>query len=373
MTGSEHRRALPFFPFAVVATIGSVQNETDHLLLTRAVCGLVAVTNEIFAERCTGGGITGAQAAAVAERAQKWVIDYYQPSLGPSHTTKLHRLAVHLLDEFRLRGNFFDGNTVYNERLQKPVKSAYEATNKRRDQFVEQVLLNQQVAALLLEEEERPIAAVSAATPAHAGRRSRPLRFSHRCTAEQPARKRKLPGLCTVLEVEHSASLFYCDSVYYGKSSAPRRGRVANTIRAAASFHGASWYDWLQYRGPIANRVYCQAALVVQSRTGRRKRLVVRRAEEAAPREGCVLTDYGCQRLQWAVPSGGNAARLDVVEVTDIVGWVAVEHDWEDLCERHGVLFMPNEVPSTAAELRAARYFVNAFAVSDAGEETDDE
>jgi len=49
------------------------------------------------------------------------------------------------------------------------------------------------------------------------------------------------------------------------------------------------------------------------------------------------------------------------VEVTSIVGWVAVEHDWEDLCERHGLLVMPNEVPSTAAELRAACFFVNAF------------
>jgi len=100
MTGSEHRGARPFMPFAFVAAIGSVQNETDHRLLTRAVCQLVAVTNEIFAERCTSGGITGAQAAAVAERGQKWVIDYYQPLLGPSHTTNLHRLAVHLLDEF---------------------------------------------------------------------------------------------------------------------------------------------------------------------------------------------------------------------------------------------------------------------------------
>ena len=373
MTGSEHRRALPFMPFAVVAAIGSVQNETDHRLLTRAVCELVAVKNEIFAERCTGVGSTGAPAAAVAERAQKWVINFYQPFLGPSHTTKLHRLAVHLLEEFRLRGNLFDGNTGYNATLHKAVKAAYKAPNKRRDQFVEQLLVNQQVAALLLEEVERPIAAGSDATSVHAERRSRPLRFSHRCTAAQLARKRKLPGLCTVLEVEDSASLFYCDSIYYGNPSAPRRGRVANTIRAAASFHGAPWYDWLQYRGPGGTKCYGQAALVVQSRSGRRKRLVVRRAEEAAPREGCVLSDYGCQRLRWAVPSSGNAVRLDVVEVNDIVGWVAVEHDWEDLCERHGLLVMPNAVPSTAAELRAARFFVNAFAVSDAGEETDDE
>ena len=61
------------------------------------------------------------------------------------------------------------------------------------------------------------------------------------------------------------------------------------------------------------------------------------------------------------------------MEVTSIVGWVAVEHDWEDLCERHGLLVMPNEVPSTAAELRAACFFVNAFLVGDAEADSDEE
>jgi len=86
-----------------------------------------------------------------------------------------------------------------------------------------------------------------------------------------------------------------------------------------------------------------------------------------------VLTVYGSQRLRWAILSSGDAACLDVVEVNDILGWVAVEQDWEDLCERHGLLVMPNEVPSTVAELRAARFFVNAFAVSVEAAGTKDE
>ena len=180
-------------------------------------------------------------------------------------------------------------------------------------------------------------------------------------------------GLFAVLQVEGSETLSYCDSVYYGNPSTPRRGRVANTIWAAPSFHGAPWYDWLQYTGPGGTQYYGQAALVLQSRAGRRKRLVVRRAEQAPPHEGCVLTDYGCQRLRWAVPFDVDGARLDVVHVNDIVGWVAVEHDWEDLCNRHGLLVMPDEVPSTAVELRAARIFVNAFADSNAEADTDDE
>jgi len=268
-------------PFAVVSKIGSVHDETDHRFLTRAVCELVAMTNEIFAERRTGGGITGAQAAEVAERAQTCVLDYYQLKIGPSLTTKLHRLAVHLLYEFRLRGNFFDGNTGYNEELHKAVKAAYKATNRRHDQFIGQLMLNQQVAVFLLEEGERPVAAGSNATSANSGRRSQPLRFSRRCTVAQLARKRNFAGLCTVLEVEDSVSLFYCDSLHYGNPSAPPIGQVANTIRAVESFHGAAWYDWLEYRGPDGTTYYGKAALVVQSRAGRHKRLVVRRAEEA--------------------------------------------------------------------------------------------
>jgi len=150
--GRQHRKALPFLPCAVVAEIGSVQDETDHGLVTRAACELVTVTKNIFGERCTGGGVTGAQAAAVAERARKWVIDYYQPLLGPSHATELHRLAEHLLHEFRLRAILFGGNTGYNEKLHKAVRVACKATNKRHDQFAEQLQVSQQVAACLLEE-----------------------------------------------------------------------------------------------------------------------------------------------------------------------------------------------------------------------------
>jgi len=282
LTGTEHRRALPFFPFAVFAAIGSVENETDHRLFTRAVCELVAVTNDIFAERCISWGITGAEAVEVAGRAQQWVVALYQPLLGPSHATELHLLAAHLLNELRLRGNLYGGSTGFNEKQHKAIKLAYKATNKRRDQFVEQLLVNQQVAALLLEEEEREPAAATAAeetSSASTGRRRRPLHFPARTTALQLECERKLPGLCTLLQVEASTTLFHCDSLYYGRPSAPWRGRVARTIRAAPSFHGCPWYDWLQYHGTDDTKHYGKAALVVQSWTGRRARLVVRRAE----------------------------------------------------------------------------------------------
>jgi len=84
-----------------------------------------------------------------------------------------------------------------------------------------------------------------------------------------------------------------------------------------------------------------------------------------------VLTKHGCERLQWSVPVGGDAARLDAVEAKDVVRWLSVEYDWEDLCELHGATVMPDKVPKTTAELRVARFFVNAFVSERAREEGD--
>jgi len=108
----------------------------------------------------------------------------------------------------------FDGSTGYKKKLRNAVKAAYEAENKRREQLVEQLLVNHKVADLFLEEEEHPITADPAATLANAGRCSRPFRFSRRCTAAQLARDRTMPELCTVFDMESSEMMYHCDTVY---------------------------------------------------------------------------------------------------------------------------------------------------------------
>jgi len=86
--------------------------EEEHWAWTGAVCELVAVTNSLFSAQCTGGGIIYSEEVVLAEKAHAWVVDVFQPLPGPCHTTKLHRFSVHLLDEFRLRGNLHDGNSA---------------------------------------------------------------------------------------------------------------------------------------------------------------------------------------------------------------------------------------------------------------------
>ena len=64
------------------------------------------------------------EAVVLTRKAHTWVVDVFQPVLGPAHTTKLHRMSAHFLDEFHLRVNFTDGNSAYNEALHKAVKAA---------------------------------------------------------------------------------------------------------------------------------------------------------------------------------------------------------------------------------------------------------
>jgi len=156
MKGSEHRRALSFLPFGVVGVAGAPGNGDHHSALTAAIFELVVVTNALFAAQCTnqGGGILYSEAVVLAKKAHAWVVEVFQPVLGPAHTTKLHCMSAHLLDEFRLRGNVGDGNIAYNEALHKAVKAAYKLTNKRRDQFVKQLVLSEQVYTLLHDGEE---------------------------------------------------------------------------------------------------------------------------------------------------------------------------------------------------------------------------
>lgn len=379
LTGSEHRRALPFLPFAVAGAVGPAGPSTEHRAVLECVCELVALTNALFPAHCRDGpGLSLSEAVVLAGKAHTWVVDHFQPLLGPCQTTKLHRPSAHLLDEFRLRGNVFDGNSAYNESLHKAVKAAYKATNKRRGQFIEQLIVNEQVHAALQEEEKENQAEAKtgrrrnrhdsktseeAMRPTHnkRGRRLR-QRYSKKQPVLRMAANRGLPGLADALGCESTALFFPASSMYFGDKSL-RHGRQEYTIRASQCFHGSAWLDWLRYRAKDGTMRVGQAALVLTNRAGTRQQLVVRCAADAPADPNCILTQYGCVRLQWDIAPSGSEVALDVVRPGDIVRKLAVEYDWEDLSQRHGVTVMPDEVPATGEELRKTRFFVNAFAL----------
>ncbi|GAB0496821.1 hypothetical protein MMPV_008142 [Pyropia vietnamensis] len=323
---------------------------------------LAAVTKLLYAKKCTGGGISPTEAKVLAVRAKDWVLEHYQPLLGPCHNTKLHRLAAHVMDEFRLRGNLYDGDTGLNESLHKRVKLAYKMTNRKRAQFLEQLVLVEQAAHALcddmcdVEGDEPP--------PARPSDLRRLRKMGKRCTVAELIRRRDLPGLDVALGLSQGTTVLTSAGLFFGDPTTPRAGRTKKTLRAAPEFHGSPWFDWLEYRTSDGRTHIGRAEVVLHNHAGTWQRVVVKRAESAAAERGCVLSAYKCQRLRWSIPVDGMDVRLDVITAHDVLRIVVVEFDWEDLCSRHGPTKMPDALPKTAAEVRAARFFTNVFAPS---------
>lgn len=133
LTGSEHRRALQFLPFAVVGVAGPPGDEEEHRLLLRCICELVALTNSLSStQHAARGGMSIREATALARKAHEWVVDHFQPVLGPAHNTKLHRLSAHILDEFRLRGTHYDGGSAASQKTSSPTTAVHKAAVRRQ-------------------------------------------------------------------------------------------------------------------------------------------------------------------------------------------------------------------------------------------------
>lgn len=303
LTGSEHRRALPFLPFAIIGVAGPPEDGEEHRAVSLCICELVALTNALFNARRYGRGISLSEATVLGKKAHEWVVDMFQPVLGPKHNTKLHRLSAHLLDEFRLRGNLSDGNCALNESLHKAVKAAYKNTNKRREQFIEQLIVNEQVHTMLQRDNDGSEASedqedhdsgsdastVCAKRMQKRSRRPR-RRYSKKQSVNQLARSRSLPRLADALNCDGDALVLPRSTMHYGDASLRGRGCYKYNIRASPNFHGSPWMDWLRYRGQDGQPRVGQAALVVGNRAGTWERLVVRRAVPAPSQRDCVLT-----------------------------------------------------------------------------------
>jgi len=253
---------------------------------------------------------------------------------GDSAGRSIFCAGANLLDEFRLRGNLHDGNSAYNEALHKHVQAAYKLTNRKRGQFVDQLIINEAVADLpaddeIEKDEEGEGAGEGGGTDedqydSMAPRRNRRRRrlqrrrkYSTKRSLAMLSVSHGITGLAAALrrrkELDQSRGLhvieeaLHCDettpfsssnNLHYGDPSYPRRGRAQYTVRCAPSFHGTPWYDWLRYRGQDGVLWVGQAVVALNTRARGWQRLVVKRANKAGSLPECVLTKYGCERLQ---------------------------------------------------------------------------
>lgn len=67
--------------------------------------------------------ISDEESRMLALEAYELVTKYLLALFGPLNTTKVYRLAYHLLDELLLRGNLVDADTSVNEMLHKLAKN----------------------------------------------------------------------------------------------------------------------------------------------------------------------------------------------------------------------------------------------------------
>jgi len=83
---------------------------------------------------------TEKEAEELQEEAHLFVTQFVRVLFGAVSTTKMHRLAFHLLQELLLRGNLEEGDTGKNEMLHKMLKAMYRVTSKHPENVQVQMM-----------------------------------------------------------------------------------------------------------------------------------------------------------------------------------------------------------------------------------------
>jgi len=88
----------------------------------------------------------------LADEARDFIVDHVDLLFGPTHTTKAHRLANHLLAALLGNGNLLEGDTSENEARHGPCKKMYTRTNRRGPTMVVQMMRAAEAQAEVLRE-----------------------------------------------------------------------------------------------------------------------------------------------------------------------------------------------------------------------------
>lgn len=300
-----------------------------------------------------------------------------QTLLGPVDTTKLHRLMFHLSQELRKRGSLWEGDTSENESLHGCVKAMFKRTNKHGPTLLLQMLRSEETQSEVLqtlEREERRAerdASIGAAglggpVPDEEGDEAQRLRLFRRgirVTLGSVAARPGLALLALALGVEHSMSLIIANTIVVEAKFEWGAEPARQHVRGADSFRGSPWHSYIRYRSAGGEVRWGKVRVVVRAVGDvARTCVIVQCLRPSRARRGCVLTKYGCQRLQWDFAHRDDEwPRLDVVDPANICRLEQVHVDWQDLTERLGIQAMPSTLPDTAEERRCTRFFTNAF------------
>jgi len=349
-----------------------------HAAVLDVFCRMAALGGRLMGDNIAETAqMTEKQMRDLADEAQNFIIEYVDVLFGSAHTTKAHRLANHLLAALLGNGNLWEGDTSENERLHGPCKKMYGRTNKRGPTVVLQMMRASETQCEVLrelreledEEEEGGLYDllenldgsddVETVPDATLSQSHRGLRMMIGQAAERPG----MAALGALLQRHAECSLvvsssftFFC-SFEWGSSS------VVQTACAAESYLGKPRYDYVWYTDEDGRRKLGWLRLIVRMLGGAVDNFVVVRClEDYAALPLCSLTRSGCKRMAWRFAHPNDDwPEIERVPLTKVLRIEHVVADFQDLSDRHGLRAMPSNIPDTAAERRAQRFFTNHF------------
>ena len=351
-----------------------------HMAVLDVFCRMAALGGRLMGDNMADTvRMSEVQMRALADEARVFIIDYVDILFGPAHTTKAHRLANHLLAALLANGNMWEGDTSENEALHGPCKRMYARTNKRGPTIVLQMMRAAETQAEVLRElrEQETEGAggnhgisdlleevVDAGDVAAAS--DSLLSRSHRGRRTCLADVERVPGLCRVgalLGRGPRCSLVVSTSCTFNCTFEWGAASVVQTACASNSYLGKPRYDHVWYTNSSGQMRLGWLRLVVRVLGGVVDDFaVVWCMEEVPSMPQCSLTRSGCKRVAWCFES--TDAEWPALARVPLSSILRVEHvvpDFRDLGDQHGLRAVPSNIPDTADERHAARFFTNAF------------
>lgn len=212
------------------------------------------------------------------------------------------------------------------------------------------------------------VAAGAGVAAAARRRRHRRVRISGRrvtvaqAVAADGGRLQQLPALLGVA----STSQLIVANTFKLEAVLPWRVRpVSQLLRAAPDLYRKPWYDHVWYTVPGSGSPVLHlglARLLLRAVDGKKCDTVVLQCLEAAEaRPGCVLSEFNCRRFKWQIHPTTRMPVLLAVPLADVRRLEHVVPDFEDLCERWGLMGTPTTIPDTPREREEQRFFTNPF------------
>jgi len=360
---------------AYVEVFGSM---SIHDAILDTFCRAARLGGALFGDNISNTtALTGAQISQMDAGAHELGVDCVQTLYGHVNTTKLHRLVQHLGDELRSRGNLWEGDTSENERRHASCKPMFNRSNKRGPGVALQMMRCDEAQSAVLSgmhddddgnihdaasDDEDGGGGLEAAAP----KSTADLPFTGRGTRVALGDVHVSGSLAKVGELlgmaDNESLILHNTARIFARFEWGAPGKVQH-LRGSPNFMDKPWFSYVRYEAADGTIKWGRVRLVVRA-LGRERRscVVLQRMRPVAPRHGCVLSRYGCQRLAWDFHSEADEyPALALIDATRILRAEDVQVDWWDLTERLGLLETPANKTIDATERRAARYFTNPF------------